>query len=143
MRLEPELFQEHSIFAFDLIEPLLREIGEIHFVHDHNELFNSEHAQQIRVTPALFFHSFVRRDHEDRRVRARRTGDHVLQKLFVTWRVDDDVRAPLRFEPDLGRIDRDVLTLLFEQRVEHKREFELHPLLRARFLHHLDLAFRQ
>ena len=56
-------------------------------------------------------------------------------------RVDDDVFAPLRFEPDLGRINRDVLLLFLEQCIEHERELELHFLCRARLLHHVDLAF--
>ena len=35
----------------------------------------------------------------------------------------------------------DVLLLLFQQRVEHERELEFHFFRRARFLHHVDLAF--
>ena len=92
---------------------------------------------------ALFADSFVRSNHQYGRVRPRCAGDHVLQELLVPRRVDDDVFAPLGFEPDLGRVDRNVLFLLFEQRIEHERELKFHSLRRARLLHHLDLAFRK
>ena len=124
-------------------EIAFQKIRQIHLVHDHDEMPDSKHAEQIGVPPALFAHAFVGADHQDGGVGARRAGDHVLQEFLVSRRVDDDVFASRRSKRNLGRVDRDVLILLFEQRVEQKSEFKFHSLRRARFLHHLDLAFRE
>ena len=61
----------------------------------------------------------------------------------MTRRVDDRVlpaRGPKR---NFGCIDRNVLFLLLEQRIEQKGIFKFYPLSRARLLHHLDLPCRQ
>ncbi len=95
------------------------------------------------MPPALFAHPFVRCDHQNRRIRARCARDHVLQELFVTGRVDDEVVASRRSKRDLRRINRNVLLLLLEQGVEHESKLKFHPFRRARLLHHVDLSFRQ
>ncbi len=95
------------------------------------------------MPPRLLAHAFIRRDQQHRRIRAGRAGDHVFQELLVPRRVDDDVGSAGRLELDLRGVDRDVLLLLLEQRIEQEGVFKLHPLLAARRLDLLDLAVRQ
>ena len=61
-----------------------------------------------------------------RRIGAGRAGHHVLDELLVAGRVDDDVLALLRAEPDLARVDGDVLVALGLQRVHQVGELERH-----------------
>ena len=102
-----------------------------------------EQREQIAVPPRLLAHAFIRRDEQHRGIRAGRAGDHVLQELLVARRVDDDVGARGRLELNLRRVDRDVLLLLLEQRIEQEGVLELHPLLADSRLDLLDLAVGQ
>ena len=95
------------------------------------------------MAAALFAHTFVRADYEDRCVSPRRAGDHVLQKFLVPRRIDDGVTAARCSKRNLGRIDGDVLLLLLEKRIEQEREFKLHPLSRAGLLYLFDLPLGQ
>jgi hypothetical protein len=93
------------------------------------------------VSAALLTHAFVSSDHQDRGVRTRRSGDHIFQKLFMTWCVNDGVATSRRPKRDLSRVDRNVLLLLFEQRIEQERKFKFHPLSRAGLLYFIDFPF--
>ncbi len=119
--------EELPIFALDLAKGRFRISRQVHLVNHHHDLPDAEQTQQISVSPTLLAHAFVRRDDEDGRVRARRAGDHVLEEFLVPRRVDDDVLPLRRAKRNLRRVDRDVLRLLFEQRIEQKGIFELHP----------------
>jgi hypothetical protein len=59
----------------------------------------------------------------------------------VTRSVNDDVAATRRPKRDLCCVNRDVLFLLFEQCIQHEREFKFHPFSRAGFPDLVDLAF--
>ena len=142
-RFERKVYKKLSVFAFNLRKSLLRKLCEIHFVDDDDQLLDPEQTQQIRVAPALFAHPFVRCDHENGCIGARRARDHVLQKFLVTRCVDDDVVAARGPKRNLRCVDRDVLFLLLEQGVEQKREFKFHPFRRARLFDHVDLSVGQ
>ena len=131
------------IVLLDLAKSFFREIHKIHFVHNHNDLVDAEHAEQISVAPALFAHAFVCADNKDRCVRSRRARDHVLQKFLVPRRIDDRVTAACCSKRNLGGVDGDVLLLFLEKRIEQKREFKLHPFGCAGVLYFFDLPFRQ
>ena len=61
----------------------------------------------------------------------------------MAWGINDRVTASQRSKGNLCRVDRDVLFLLFEQRIEQKSKLKFHPFRRARLLHHLDFSLRQ
>ena len=91
----------------------------------------------------LLLQTLARVEQHDRGIRAGRAGDHVLKKFLVPRRVDDDVVPRRGAKLNLRRVDRDVLLLLLQQRVEQEGVFEVHALRRASLLDLLDLAVRQ
>ena len=137
-----ELLQERAVFVHDRVEPLLRVGDEIHLVDDHHDARNAEHAQERRVPARVLTHTLVRVDHEQRGLRARGPGDHVLQELDVAGRVDQDVFASLSPEETPRRVDRDALRLLVLQGVEEEGVLERLAGTLARGLHVLDLPGR-
>src|SRR4029453_14985764 len=137
---QPETGKELSILTLYLVKSNLREIHQIHFINDDNNLLDAEQAEQISVPAALLTHAFVSSDHQDRSVGTRRSRDHIFQKLFVTRRINDGVATSRRPKRDLSRVDRDVLLLLFEQRIEQESKFELHPFTRAGLLYFIDFS---
>ena len=142
-RLERKIDKKLSVFPFDFPESLLRKIHEVHLVYDHDDLLDAEQAEQIGVPAALLTHPFAGGDDQNCSISSRCARDHVFQELFVAGRVDDGVLAARRPKRNLRGVDRDVLFLLLEQRVEQKRKFKFHPFRRTRLLHHLDLPFRK
>jgi len=92
------------------------------------------------VALGLLLNALLGVDHQEGHVGARGSGDHVLQELLVTRRVDDDVVAPFRLEEHLRDVDRDALVALFLEAVEEERELERLPLVLADFLHVGDLG---
>src|SRR5262245_550527 len=91
----------------------------------------------------LFLDAFQGIDEEQSRFSARRSGDHVLQKLLVPWRVDNDVLPTLPREERSRRIDRDALLLLLQESIEQECVFEFLSLLPTDGLNFIQLAFRQ
>ena len=75
-------------------------------------------------------------------VRAGGAGDHVLQEFLVPGRVDDREGASLGAEGHAGRVHRDVLRLLLQERVHQERVLKLHSLRPAGGLDPLRLALR-
>ena len=79
------------------------------------------------MAPRLFLHAFGRINDDERGVGARRAGHHVLDELLMAGCVDDHVFALLGAEPDLRRVDGDVLIALGLQAVHHVGPLERHP----------------
>ncbi len=86
---------------------------------------------------------FTRIDDQQRRMRARRAGHHVLEKLDVSGRVDDDVVTSGALEEDAGRINRDSLRLFILERIEQEGVLERLGVALAIGSHRLQLALRQ
>ena len=55
-------------------------------------------------------------------------------------RVDDGVARSRRSKRNLGRVDCDILLLLFDQCIEQESEFKLHPLGRTGLFYIFDFA---
>ena len=72
-----------------------------------------------------------------------RPGDHVLEKLLVPWRIDDDVVPALPAEKCPRHIDGDALLLFFKKGIEQERILEFLPLLPTDGLDLFKLAIRQ
>ena len=71
------------------------------------------------MAAALFAHPFVRRDHENCGFGVCSAGDHVLQELLMTRRIDDHIKTLRAVKIDLGSIDRDVLLLFLCKRIQY------------------------
>jgi hypothetical protein len=125
---DSDLFEECGVFFAHAGEDFFGEPDEIHFVDGDDDLFDSEEGEQVAVASTLFLDAFICSDEKDGGIGAGGTGDHVLEELFMTWRVDDDVGASVRSELDLGGVDGDVLLLLFEEGVEEEGVFKVHAL---------------
>ena len=95
------------------------------------------------MPPALLAHSFIRGDHHDGRIRARRPGDHVLQEFHMAGRINNNVTPVPTGELNLRRVDGNVLLLFFRKRIEKKGVLEGLPLRRAALANVFDLSFRQ
>ena len=138
-----ELSQERAIFFFNERERLLAVVHEVHFVHDHGDLFHAQHREQQAVPLGLILDPFQCIDQQERGFGARGAGDHVLQKFLVPGRVDDDVLTTRPLEKSAGGVDRHALLLFLQEGVEQERVLELFALLFADGLNLFDLALRQ
>src|SRR5580765_5728991 len=138
-----ELPEELPIFLFNPVEHILPIADQIHLVHDDGKLAYTQQRQEITMLLGLFLHSLQGIDQQQRPFSPGRPGDHVLEKLLVPRRVDDDVVPALPTEKRPRRIDRDPLFLLFEKGIEQKRIFELLALLPTDSLDLFKLAVRQ
>ena len=143
VRLHADLREERFVFRNHAVENRRRIVHKVHLVHRDDDLLDAEEREQIPMPPRLLAHPFIRRDQQHRRIRARRTGDHVFQELLMPRRVDDDVRTAGRFELNLCRINRDVLLLLFKERIKKERILKLHAFFLTRRLDLLHFAIRQ
>ena len=141
--LDADGLEPGAVFGFDLLEPGLAVVLEVHFVDQHGDLADAEQVQQVAVPAGIFLHAFVGVDQQQRRFGVGRAGDHVLQKLLVAGRVDDDVLALVRVEPDLGGIDGDVLVALGLERVHQVGPLEGHAAALGDLLELLQLALGQ
>ena len=126
LRLDADAREKLAVLARDLVEHLLRVVDEVHLVDDDDDLAHADQPQQIPVAAGLLLHAFGRVDDDERRIGPRRARHHVLDELLVAGRVDDDVFALLGAEPDLARVDGDVLVALGLQRVHEVGELERH-----------------
>ena len=138
-----ELSQKFPIFFLDAVEDILTVADQIHLVHDHGKLPYSQKGKQIAM---LLDCSFTpsRASMSSSAASARgRAGDHVLEKFFVSRRIDDDVLPALPDEERPCRIDRDPLLLLFEKGIEEERILEFLALLPANGLYLFQLAVGQ
>ena len=70
------------------------------------------------MAPAVLADAFFRVDDQQRRIRARRAGRHVLEELHVPGRIVQDVVAPGGAKEAARRIDGDALRLFVLERVQ-------------------------
>ncbi len=138
-----ELREKLPIFLFDALEDILTVPDQVHLIHDHGELAYAQQGKEVAMLFRLFFDALQRIDQEQRRLRPCRTGNHVLEKLLVAGRIDDDVLAALPVEERPCGVDGDALLLLFEKGIEQERIFELFALLAANGLDLFQFAVRQ
>ena len=99
---------------------LLGIADEIHFVHEHRHLADTEHRKEIPMAAGVFLHAARSVDHHERCLGAGSAGDHVFEKFNVAGRVNDNVPALFGLEEAARGVDRDALVLLVVERVEQK-----------------------
>src|SRR6185436_19577874 len=77
----------------------------------------------------LFLHAFQGIDQQQRPFGPGRSRDHVLEKLFMPRRIDDDIVPAFPAKERPRGIDGDALLLFFKKRIEQKCVLEFLPLL--------------
>src|SRR5581483_9892232 len=140
LRLDADGLEEAAVFAFDLLEAFARIILQVHFVDQHGDLADAEEIEQIAVAAGLLLHAFGGVDEQQRGLGIGGAGDHVLEKFLVAGRVNDDVLAFLRLEPDLGGVDGDVLVALGLEGVHEVGPLKGNATALGDFLKLLELA---
>ncbi len=97
--------------------------------------------EQVPVAAGGFLHPFVGVDEQQRRLRIGGCGDHVFEKLLVSRRIDDHVLSLPCVEPDLRRVDGDVLVPLRLQGIHQIGPLERHAAALGGLLELLQFAF--
>lgn len=129
--------------AGHFLEAVLGVVDQVHLVDRDHDVVEAEQVQDVAVAAGLLLDPFLGIDHQDGGIGRGGTGDHVLQKLLMARRVDDDVGAGRGLEEDLGCVDGDALVALGLQGVEHERPFHRHPAPVGHGLHRFHLAVGQ
>ena len=119
-----DLAEELLVLLADVPENLLPVVHQVHLVHQHRHLANAQHAEEIAVAAGVLLHAPGGVDHQQGGLGPAGPGDHVLEKLDVPRRVDDDVAALLALEKAPGGVDGDALGLLVLQSVQQKGVFK-------------------
>ena len=121
----PSCELELGELARDLVEPLLREVDEIHLVDRVDDVRQLEHRGDVRVAARLLDHALARVDEDHGDVGGRGAGDHVARVLHVPGRVGELEAAARRDERAVGDVDRDPLLALGTQAVGEQREVDV------------------
>ena len=83
--------KKFGVLVADGFENILAVIDKIHFVDADSDLLYAQHAQQIPVPPRIFANAFFGVDYKQTRFGAGGAGDHVLEELDMSRRIDDDI----------------------------------------------------
>ena len=142
-RLQADLRQELPVLVADGLEGLLSIAHQVHLVDAHGDLADAQHAHQVAVPARVLLHPLGHVDHQQARLGPGRPGDHVLEKLDVARRVDDDVLALGGVEEAPRRVDGDALGLLVLERIQQEGVLEGLGVAAARLLDLLQLALGQ
>jgi len=93
-------------------------VHHVGLVQGHHDVRHTDLASQQHVLTGLRHRAVGRRDHQDRAVHLRGTGDHVLDVVGVTRAVDVRVVALLGLVLDVRDGDRDTALTLFRGLVD-------------------------
>ena len=96
----------------------LRVVDHVHLVHVHHQRRHADLARQQNVLARLRHRAVGRRNHQDRAIHLRRSGDHVLHIVGMARAVDMRVVPLLRLVLDMRRRDRDPARLLLRRLVD-------------------------
>ena len=140
---DAEPAEEVGVLGDDRLELGLVPVQQVHLVDQHADLADAEHGEDVAVALGVLPHALFGVDHEQRGLRPRRAGDHVLEELHVARRVVDDVVPLRRVEEAARRVDGDALRLLVLQGVEQERVLEGARVHLAHVLDLLELALGQ
>ena len=110
--LDADGLEPGAVFGLDLVEAACAVVRQVHLVDEHGDLADAQQVQQVAVAAGVLLDAFVGVDQQQRGFGVGGAGDHVLEELLVAGRVDDDVLAFGRLEPDLRGVDGDVLVAL-------------------------------
>jgi hypothetical protein len=92
----PDLLDEAGNLADNFVESLLKPVGGVHLVDGNNDLFDAKGKSKKGVLTSLtifgntsFEFTSSRSNDENGAIGLRGTSDHVLDKITVTWCVND------------------------------------------------------
>ena len=88
-------------------------IGKVAFVQCHDDTAYPGDPQDIEVLQRLGHDPVIRRDHEQRRIEAKRPADHVFDQLLMPGDIDKGDVDPILLHIRKTQIDRDPPLLLF------------------------------
>jgi hypothetical protein len=137
---EADAVEIRRIGLADLVVARLSEPNGVHLVDDHRHLADAQQMQEEAVEARLLLDALAGVDQHQRGVGARRARDHVLDELAVAGRVDDDVVAGGRAQPDLRGVDGDALVALVLEGIHEEGPLEGHAAPLAHDLDGLELA---
>ena len=113
---------ELAYLLFDLREPPGVPVDQVHLVHAHDHVPNTEQCRDVRVSARLGEHAAAGVDQYDRDVGVRGSGEHVARVALVSGRVGQNERAPLGRKEPIGDVDRDPLFALGAQAIGNRRK---------------------
>ena len=96
----------------------------VHLIDHHRNLTHPKQVQKIRMAARLLLHPLGCIHHQNSRIRLRCAGNHVLEELTVTWRINNHIVACIGGEPDLRRVNRDRLIALRLKCIQDKRPLQ-------------------
>jgi len=140
---EPDGFEPRAVFLLDAAEAFLAVVFQVHFVHEHGDLADAQQVQEVTVPARVFLDAFVSVDQEEGGFGTGGAGDHVFQELLVAGGVNDDVLAFGGSEPDLRRVNGDILIALGLERVHEIGPLEGYAAAFGNGLELLELALGQ
>ena len=131
--------------GFDLAEPGLAPVDQIHLVDSKHHAGNAHQRQDRGVAARLLLQAVTGIDQHNRRVRVARAARHVAGILVMAGAIDQDETAPRRVEVTPGHVDRDALLTFRYEAVEQKAVIELVRIARGpcRAPHHFALVVRK
>src|SRR5258705_2725622 len=91
--------------------------NQVLFGDYHNPFTYSQQATDVEVFASLGHHSFVGRDYQGQHVDAMRACEHVFDKAFMTWNVDEPERDVFKLEISKAQVDRDAASLFFRKAI--------------------------
>ena len=93
-------------------------VDHVDLVHEHDQRRHADLAGEQNMFARLRHRAVGRRNHQDRAVHLRRTGDHVLHIIGVAGTIDMRIMALLRLVFDMRRRNRDAARLLLRRLVD-------------------------
>ena len=100
-----------------LVEPLLRELDQVHLVDRHHHVGDAQERRDLGVAARLGDDAGPGIDEHEDQVGGRRAGEHVAGVALVAGRVGQDEGASRRREVPVGDVDGDALLALGAQAV--------------------------
>src|SRR5258708_7272968 len=87
--------------------------NQVLFGDYHNPFTYSQQATDVEVFASLWHHSFVGRDYQGQHVDAMGACQHVFDKAFMAWNIDEPERDVLKLEISESQVDRYAASLFF------------------------------
>ena len=97
------------VVVHNLIKNFLRKINQIHFVHAHHYLFDSQQRSHIRVTDSLLHNAVAGIDQNHRQIGRGCSGNHISGIFNMSRRVGNDEFTLWRGKIAVRHIDGDSL----------------------------------
>ena len=115
------------LFA-NAIKRLFAKIHQIHFIHRHHQVFNSQQRRDKAMTASLIEHAFARIHQQNRQIAGGSAGGHIAGVLLVPRGVGDNKFAFLGREIAIGDIDGDALLAFSLQAIHQQRQIQFFTL---------------